>query len=50
MLMAWATGFTKKIVNAFFYILTKIVDDNKLQAADIFNVDENCAVYSPKTT
>lgn len=38
--MARATGFTKERTEAFFDLLTKVVDDNKLQATDIFNVDE----------
>ncbi|KAG8294128.1 hypothetical protein J6590_003301 [Homalodisca vitripennis] len=38
--MARASGFIKKKKDIFYDTLTKIVDVNKLQAVDIFNVDE----------
>jgi hypothetical protein len=38
--MARATGFTKERTDEFFDVLTRLVDENKFQAADIFNVDE----------
>lgn len=38
--IARATGFNRERVGEFFDILTKIVDDNKLNATRIFNADE----------
>ncbi|KAG8300118.1 hypothetical protein J6590_084409 [Homalodisca vitripennis] len=38
--MARASGFIKEKTDIFYDTLTKIVDVNKLQASDIFNVDE----------
>lgn len=38
--MARATGFSKERTDEFFDVLSKLVDNNKLQAANIFNVDE----------
>ncbi|XP_046679250.1 MFS-type transporter clz9-like [Homalodisca vitripennis] len=38
--MARASGFIKERTDIFYDTLTQIVDENKLQASDIFNVDE----------
>lgn len=38
--MARAAGFSKERTDEFFDVLTKLIDRNKLQAANIYNVDE----------
>ncbi|KAJ8886380.1 hypothetical protein PR048_012591 [Dryococelus australis] len=38
--MARAKGFNKKNVLEFFYILERVIDENKFDAARVFNVDD----------
>ena len=48
--MARATGFNKERVGEFFDILTKIIDENNLEATSIFNADETGLTTVQKKT